>query len=67
MQLDLNILVRLGVALILSGILGWERKSTGKVAGMRTHMLVGMGAALFVVLHVLGFLNPPPAQRDRRD
>lgn len=57
MQLDLNILMRLGVALILSGVLGWERKSTGKAAGVRTHMLVGMGAALFVVLGELFVLH----------
>lgn len=57
MQLDLNILMRLGIALILSGILGWERESTGKAAGVRTHMLVGMGAALFVVLGELFVLH----------
>lgn len=57
MQLDLNILMRLGIALILSGILGWERESTGKAAGVRTHMLVGMGASLFVVLGELFVLH----------
>ena len=49
-QDDLPILMRLTVALALAGILGWERESTGKAAGLRTHMLVGVGAALFVVL-----------------
>ena len=43
MQLDLNVLMRLGVALILSGILGWERKNIGKAAGVRTPMPMGMG------------------------
>lgn len=47
---DLNVLFRLAVSLILSGILGWEREQSGKAAGLRTHMLVGMGATLFVVL-----------------
>lgn len=50
MQTDLNILFRLVIALILAGILGWDREASGKAAGIRTHMLVGMGAALFVVL-----------------
>jgi putative Mg2+ transporter-C (MgtC) family protein len=45
---DFNILLRLLVALVLAGTLGWERESAGKAAGIRTHMLVGMGAALFV-------------------
>jgi putative Mg2+ transporter-C (MgtC) family protein len=49
-QTDLNILVRLLISLILSGLLGWEREQSGKAAGLRTHMLVGMGATLFVVL-----------------
>jgi putative Mg2+ transporter-C (MgtC) family protein len=47
---DFDILLRLFVAMVLAGILGWERESTGKAAGVRTHMLVGLGAALFVVL-----------------
>lgn len=47
---DLNFISRLFVALILAGILGWERESAGKAAGIRTHMLVGIGAAVFVVL-----------------
>ncbi len=40
--------MRLAIALVLSGVLGWERESAGKPAGLRTHMLVGGGAALFV-------------------
>ena len=44
MQLDLNVLMRLGVALILSGILGRERKNLGKAAGVRTDMPRGLCA-----------------------
>jgi len=47
---DLAILLRLVVALVLSGLIGWERESVGKAAGLRTHMFVGMGAALFMAL-----------------
>jgi putative Mg2+ transporter-C (MgtC) family protein len=47
---DLQILLRLTVALALSGAIGWEREASGKSAGLRTHMFVGMGAALFVAL-----------------
>ncbi len=48
MELELWILVRLWVAAILGGIVGYERGSTGKRAGLRTHMLVCMGSALFM-------------------
>ena len=45
-----NMLVRLAVAALLGGVLGFERESMGKAAGLRTHMLVALGAALFVVV-----------------
>lgn len=41
--------VRLVVAAVLGGILGYERERKGRSAGVRTHMLVAVGAALFVV------------------
>ena len=44
-----RIVVRLGMAALLGGVLGWEREHAGKAAGVRTHMLVSMGAALFVL------------------
>jgi putative Mg2+ transporter-C (MgtC) family protein len=34
---------------ILGGLLGAERESMGKPAGLRTHILVALGAALFVI------------------
>lgn len=42
--------LRLGGALVLSGIIGWERELKGRNAGLRTHMLVSLGAAGFVLL-----------------
>lgn len=48
--MEWELMVRALVAIGLSGILGWERESAGKSAGVRTHMLVGLGAALFVIL-----------------
>lgn len=44
-----RITVRLTVAAVLGGILGFERESKGRSAGLRTHMLVAVGAALFVL------------------
>jgi putative Mg2+ transporter-C (MgtC) family protein len=43
-----TIVVRLTLAAILGGILGFEREQQGKAAGVRTHMLVALGSALFV-------------------
>jgi len=47
---DLVILSRLVVAALLAGVLGWERERAGKSAGLRTHMLVGIAAALYTGL-----------------
>jgi putative Mg2+ transporter-C (MgtC) family protein len=40
---------KLALAALLGGVLGWEREVKGKAAGVRTHMLVAVGAALFVM------------------
>ena len=45
-----RIVLRLLVALVLGGLLGYERESVGASAGLRTHMLVSLGAALFVLI-----------------
>ena len=44
-----RITVRLVLAAVLGGILGYERELKERSAGVRTHMLVAVGAALFVV------------------
>jgi putative Mg2+ transporter-C (MgtC) family protein len=41
---------RMALAGALAGLLGYERETKGKEAGLRTHMLVGLGAALFVLV-----------------
>lgn len=46
----LVILIRLLLAALLGGLLGLEREQRGKAAGLRTHMLVCMGAALFILI-----------------
>jgi putative Mg2+ transporter-C (MgtC) family protein len=45
-----RITLRLLVAAILGGLLGYQREQQGKSAGVRTHMLVAIGAALFVLI-----------------
>jgi putative Mg2+ transporter-C (MgtC) family protein len=43
-------LIRLVVAAVLTAVLGWEREKAGKSAGLRTHTLVGIAAALYTAL-----------------
>lgn len=45
-----EIVARLAVAAALSGIIGLEREVAQKNAGLRTHMLVGLGAGVFTLL-----------------
>jgi putative Mg2+ transporter-C (MgtC) family protein len=45
-----EIAIRLLVAAALSGVIGLEREIRERVAGLRTHMLVGVGSALFTLV-----------------
>jgi putative Mg2+ transporter-C (MgtC) family protein len=45
-----RLVLRLSIAAVLGGLLGIEREHAGKAAGIRTHMLVAMGSALFVLV-----------------
>jgi putative Mg2+ transporter-C (MgtC) family protein len=47
---ELLLLVRLLAAGALGSVLGWEREQARKPAGLRTHMLVAIAAALYTVL-----------------
>ena len=44
-----RITLRLVLAAVLGGVLGYERELKARSAGVRTHMLVAVGAALFVI------------------
>lgn len=61
MAYDAELLLRVLVAGLLSGALGWERQSAGKPAGFRTLLLVGMAACLFVVAGEAAAINYPAA------
>jgi putative Mg2+ transporter-C (MgtC) family protein len=58
-RVELALLVRLVAAGALAAVLGWEREAAHKSAGLRTHMLVGIGSALFTVLAVLAVQDYP--------
>ena len=58
-----SVAIRLALALILSGIIGLERTKHGRQAGMRTHILVAVGACLASLIGVFaveeGFATDP--------
>ncbi|HNP69695.1 MAG TPA: MgtC/SapB family protein [Kouleothrix sp.] len=60
MEIELWILLRVFVAALLSGLIGYEREMHGKDAGLRTHMLVAVGATLFVSFTDLFILEYQP-------
>ena len=65
---DIDLIVRLGAATILGGLIGFERELHGKVAGFRTHSLVSLGSALMMIvsLHIFevyrGVIEVDPAR-----
>lgn len=48
----LGITLRLSLALLVGAVIGWDREIRGKPAGLRTHMLVSLGAALLVLIPI---------------
>ncbi len=57
MSQDWHAIVDILVALGLCGVIGLERQWRQKSAGLRTHTLVGVGAALFMVVSKYGFFD----------
>ena len=52
---ELEFLLRLFCAAVLGGVIGLEREYRSKEAGFRTHFLVAMGSALFMIVSAYGF------------
>lgn len=61
-----NQTIRLVAALALTGALGYERERHDHAAGLRTHMLVGIGSALFTLLMII-LIGHFEAQTSRAD
>lgn len=52
---EIEIMGRLVLAALCGGLIGFERESAQKSAGIRTHTLVAVGAAVFTVVSIIGF------------
>jgi putative Mg2+ transporter-C (MgtC) family protein len=57
MAMEIEIVLRLLLATALGAILGYQRERAKKPAGLRTHILISLGAALFTVISIYGFSN----------
>ncbi|MBU5445451.1 MgtC/SapB family protein [Paenibacillus sp. MSJ-34] len=52
---NVHILMRLLIAMLLGGLIGFEREHNNHAAGLRTHILVCLGSALIMLLSIYGF------------
>lgn len=52
-----ELLLRLAVAAVLGGLVGFDRERAESTAGLRTHAIVALGSALFMLVSMFGFAN----------
>jgi len=58
-----EIVVRLVLAALFAAVVGWERERSGRAAGLRTHMMVSLGATGFAVIALdMESILPPAAE-----
>ena len=55
MATEVEMVLRLLLAAALGAIIGYQRERAGKPAGLRTHILICIGAAMFTVTSIYGF------------
>ena len=55
--------IRLSAALFVGALIGYQREKIGKAAGLRTHMIVAMGTALFVIVSIQYGMQDDAASR----
>lgn len=65
--MELEFLMRIFCAAILGGIIGLEREYRAKEAGFRTHFLVALGSALFMIVSAYGFSDAMNNELQRWD
>lgn len=53
--ISFDFIIRIFAALVLGFLLGLERELTNKYAGLRTHILVCLGACIFTIVSIYGF------------
>ncbi len=63
MTIEWNFILRLFIAGLLGGLIGFEREFRAKEAGLRTHFLVALGSALFMLISQYAFTGRFDAAR----
>jgi len=63
MSIELQVVLRILLAAGLGAAIGYQRERAGKAAGLRTHILICVGAALFTVASLYGFGPTSDASR----
>ena len=67
MTMENELILRIFVAALLGGLIGLEREYRSKEAGFRTHFLVAMGSALFMIVSAYGFSDSMNNELQRWD
>jgi len=67
MNLEYELILRVVLSAILGGLIGLEREYRSKEAGFRTHYLVALGAALFMIVSAYGFADVQMTDAHRWD
>lgn len=67
LEQQVRVAISLVIAAVLSGVIGMDRERRRREnemagAGLRTHMLVGVGACLFTLLSIYGFSDSEPTR-----
>ena len=63
MNQELEMILRLVLAGVLGACIGYQRERAKKPAGLRTHILISMGASLFTVVSIFGFKDGADTSR----
>ena len=63
MTIDWNLILRLFLAGLMGGFIGLEREFRAKEAGLRTHFVVALGSALFMIISQYAFMGRFDAAR----
>ena len=59
MDLFLDLVVKLALIVLLAGFIGYERERIHRPAGLRTHIIVGIGALIFSIISTRLFPDDP--------
>lgn len=62
MYLEIELVARLVLGFVLSGLVGIEREVSLKPAGLRTHILVGLGSTLLTIMSLHAFPGSDPSR-----